>query len=86
MYQLIGLIVVSLLLMITAIMAYKKDEPSVVKKRFVIGMIMVAPLIMIGSIVLLTRSGGNRPPTPVAAAVAAPTPEPTTAKLNNKVN
>ena len=95
MYGLVGVLVVAILLFITSIMGYlsfKPDEPPSMKKKFVVGMLIVSPMIIIGTIIALLKNTkrNNTPspsPTPVAAVpvpAAAVTPEPIVAKLNNK--
>ena len=96
MFGLVGVLVVSILLFLTSIMGYlsfKADEPPSMKKKFVVGMLIVSPMIIIGSIIALVRRSGNKnnSPSPVAPAAAIPTPaaatvvpEPIVAKLNNK--
>ncbi len=96
MYQLIGLLVVSFLLLITSIMGYMsaKDDPAPsTKKKFMVGMMIISPLLIAGSIALLVRApkngNGNAAPAPAPAlpqapSPPAPAPSPVVANLANK--
>ena len=90
----IGLLVVSVLLMITSIMGYmslKDDQTQSTKKKFMVGMMIISPLLIAGSVALIVRAPKSNtnatspaPALPQAPAPPSPSPPPVVANLANK--
>lgn len=88
MFQYAGMLVISILLFITSVMGYlsfKKDDPPSMKKNFIVGMMILSPVIIIASVIGMVRGFSNSRSQPIEASPApAAVPEPIIAKINNR--